>query len=138
MGKGARDVRRSEKARREILGTIISRELWIIEGVHTADWIEESLRQADLIILLTPAPYVRNFRIMKRYIHQVTGMEKANYKPSFRIFLRMFKWNCYFETTSKPFIYDAFSEYGKKIILVENKTDVEVYMNFIRNLSKAG
>ncbi|QXE02187.1 DNA topology modulation protein FlaR [Terribacillus sp. DMT04] len=126
------DVRRSEKLRRQILQDITSRESWIIEGVHTADWIEESLRQADLIIWLTPAPRVHNIRIAKRYLRQITGLEKANYTPSFRMFLKMFKWNRYFEKSNKPYIYDAFSKYGDKVMLVENKADVEA---FIRNLN---
>lgn len=81
------------------------------------------------------ASRVRNIRITKRYLRQIAGLEEGNYTPSFRMFLRMFKWNRYFEKTSKPYIADAFSKYGDKVILVGNKADVEA---FIRNLSEAG
>ncbi|PAF35799.1 DNA topology modulation protein FlaR [Terribacillus saccharophilus] len=134
----AGDTRRSDREKREILKDIIVSDTWIIEGTHTDDWIEDSLVNADLIILLDPAYKIRNIRIIKRFMFQKLKIEIANYTPSLRIFLRMFKWNRYFEHTAKPFIFDRFSAYGHKMIIVENKLDVIEYLTFLKRNSEAG
>lgn len=132
------DRRRSDKEKREILNDIIDSDGWIIEGAHTNDWIEDSLLNAELIILLDPAYGIRNIRIIKRFLRQKLKMETANYTPSFRIFLSMFKWNRYFERTAKPYIFDKFSVYGHKTIIAESISDVIEYLTFIERKSEAG
>lgn len=132
------DSRRSDKEKREILKDIIDSDGWIIEGAHTNDWIEDSLLNAELIILLEPAYGIRNIRIIKRFLRQKLKMETANYRPSFRIFLNMFKWNRYFERTAKPYIFDNFSVYGHKTIIAESISDVIEYLAFIERKSEAG
>ena len=74
---------------------------------------------ADLIIFLDTPYDVRTFRIMKRYIYQVFGMEKSNYKPSFAIFKKMFSWNKYFEEVSKKEILQILSIYSHKVLIWE-------------------
>ncbi|WP_255248187.1 DNA topology modulation protein FlaR [Terribacillus saccharophilus] len=132
------DTRRSDKEKMEFIKDIIDSDAWIIEGVHTDDWIEDSLLNAELIILLDPSYGIRNIRIIKRFLRQKLKMEMANYRPSIRIFLRMFKWNRYFEHTVKPFIFHRFPAYGHKIIIAESKLDVIEYLIFIERKSEAG
>lgn len=132
------DSRRSDQEKKEILKDIIHSDAWIIDGAHTDDWIEYSLLNAELIILLDPSYRIRNIRIIKRFLRQKLKMETANYTPSFRILLKMFKWNRYFERTAKPFIFDRFSAYGHKTIIVESKSDVIEYLTFIERKPKAG
>ncbi|MFP7478620.1 DNA topology modulation protein FlaR [Terribacillus saccharophilus] len=132
------DIRRSDKQKKVILKDIICSDSWIIEGVHTDDWIEDSLLHAELIILLDPAYGIRNIRIIKRFLRQKLNIEEANYTPSFRIFLNMFKWNRYFEHTAKPFIFSKFSAYGHKMIMAENKSDVIEFLTYIERHSGAG
>lgn len=132
------DSRRSDKKKRGILKDIIDSDGWIVEGAHTNDWIEDSLLNAELIILLDPPYRLRNIRIIKRFLRQKLKMETANYTPSFRIFLSMFKWNRYFERTAKPYIFDKFSVYGHKTIIAESISDVIEYLTFIERKSEAG
>ncbi|MFP7255707.1 DNA topology modulation protein FlaR [Terribacillus goriensis] len=134
----AGDRRRSDKEKREILKSIIDSRAWIIEGVHTDEWIEDSLVKAELIILLDPAYRIRNSRTIKRFLRQKVRLETSNYTPSFHIFLKMFKWNRYFERTTKPFIFESFLTYGHKMIIVENKVDVIEYLTFLKSKSEAG
>ncbi|MFP7170083.1 DNA topology modulation protein FlaR [Terribacillus sp. 7520-G] len=122
------DRRRADTEKREILKEITRAAAWIIEGVHTDDWVEDSLHHADVIILLEPGYKVRQLRIIKRYLRQKAGLESANYKPTLRIFLNMFKWNRYFERTAKPCILDRFVNDGHKVIVAENKADVIEYL----------
>ncbi len=112
------DRRRTEKERDALLQEIIASDNWIIEGVHHT-WIMESLRQADQIILLDPPYSQRTYRIIKRFIKQKLHMEKANYKPTFKMFRKMFRWNRYFETISKPEIVELLKPYEEKLYVLE-------------------
>jgi adenylate kinase family enzyme len=112
------DRRRNEKERDALLQEIIASDSWIIEGVHHT-WVMESLRQADQIILLDPPYSQRNYRIIKRFIKQKLLLEKANYKPTFKMFRKMFSWNRYFETVSKPEIVELLKLYEEKLYVLE-------------------
>ncbi|TYS51916.1 AAA family ATPase [Bacillus infantis] len=113
------DRRRSEKERDALLKEITALDSWIIEGVHHT-WIMESLRQADQIILLDPPYSQRTNRIIKRFVKQKLHMEKANYKPTFEMFRKMFRWNRYFETVSKPQILELLRPYEEKLYVLDD------------------
>ncbi|GGI44655.1 DNA topology modulation protein [Paenibacillus marchantiophytorum] len=91
------DIRRSDEERDEYLNTIIRTDRWIIEGAHNHEWVFKSFQNADLIIFLDTPYAIRIIRITKRFILQKLGIEKANYKPTFTIFKKMFEWNAGFE-----------------------------------------
>jgi adenylate kinase family enzyme len=115
------DIRRSADERNEYLNSIIHTDAWIIEGVHY-EWVAQSFQNADLIIFLDTDYSKRTYRIIKRFILQKIGLEKANYQPSFMMFRKMFKWNAYFENESKPEIVKILSQYHDKLlILMDNK-----------------
>ncbi|PLR74713.1 DNA topology modulation protein FlaR [Bacillus sp. UMB0728] len=120
------DRRRTEKERDALFQEIIASDCWIIEGVHHT-WIMESLRLADQIILLDPPYSQRTYRIIKRFIKQKLHLEKANYKPTFNMFRKMFRWNRYFETVSKPEIVELLKPYEEKLhVLEEDKKMPEI------------
>ncbi|MEH7884183.1 DNA topology modulation protein FlaR [Bacillus sp. JJ1609] len=118
------DVRRSEKERDDYLRRIIESDAWIIEGVHF-EWVEQSFKNADMIILLNPPYFTRTFRIIKRFILQKLGIEKSNYKPTFAMFRKMFVWNRYFENKSKPEILKILSEYEEKVWILNDTRNLE-------------
>lgn len=118
------DVRRSEQERDDCLHRIIQTDAWIIEGVHY-EWVQQSFKKADLIILLTPAYSTRTLRIIKRFILQKLGIEKSNYTPTFAMFRKMFVWNRYFENKSKPEIMNILSEFHDKVLILNDSIDVE-------------
>jgi adenylate kinase family enzyme len=116
------DVRRDVKERDEYLQRIIQRDAWIIEGVHY-DWVHDSFKNADIIILLNPPYATRTYRIIKRFILQILGIEKSNYKPTFAMFRKMFAWNRYFEEKSKPEIMEILKKYEHKVIILKDSND---------------
>lgn len=124
-----RDIRRSEKEREEFLNTIIHTECWIIEGVHNEDWVSNSFQNADLIIFLDINYRIRTYRIMKRFILQKLGFVKSNYKPTFQIFFKMFKWNRYFEEVGKPNFFHKFGLYQNKVLIVKDGKMIRDYFN---------
>lgn len=118
------DFRRSEKERDDYLRRIIESDGWIIEGVHY-EWVQQSFKNADMIILLNPPYSTRTFRIIKRFIFQKLGIEKSNYNPTFAIFRKMFVWNRHFEHKSKPEILKILSEYEEKVWILNNTRNLE-------------
>lgn len=95
------DQKRMEKERDDMMQRLVNKKSWIIEGVHFQEWVRNSYCHADLVIFLDPPYIVRVWRIIVRYIKQIRGVESANYKPSIRIFINMFKWNHHFEFYTK-------------------------------------
>ncbi|MFC7371923.1 DNA topology modulation protein FlaR [Fictibacillus iocasae] len=117
------DLMRSPEKRDECLQSIIQSPSWIVEGVHYT-WTRDSFHHAELILLLDTPYRTRIFRIIKRFLRQKTGFEHAHYKPTFRIFLRMFKWNHHFEKVAKPIIQEMYHPYEDKVIILKNKEDL--------------
>ena len=121
------DVQRSEKERDAYLSKIVTSDSWINEGVHY-QWVIESFVHAELIIFLDTRYSKRIYRIIKRFILQKLGIEKSNYKPTFLIFKRMFRWNRYFEKVSKREIIELLKEFDHKVIIMRDHHQLEVYL----------
>lgn len=123
----AGDRRNEIDVRNQLLQDAITLDEWVIEGVHI-DWTDSGLQEADQIIFLDfPSPK-RVRRIVKRYIRQLMRIEKANYKPTFSMFRRMFKWNKYFEEQMKPEFLLKFSTYEHKVHLIRTDKEVEEWL----------
>ncbi|WP_180233034.1 AAA family ATPase [Bacillus sp. AFS055030] len=127
--KGYKDVRRTEQERKYYLDTLIRLDTWIIEGVHNEEWVRNSFHNAELIIFLDTNYSVRTYRITKRYFLQKLKLEKSNYKPTLKIFFKMFKWNKYFEEVGKPSFFKQYKDYNDKILIVQSIHEVEEYLN---------
>jgi adenylate kinase family enzyme len=125
--KDHKDIRRSEQERECYLDTLIRSDTWIIEGVHNEEWVGNSFLNAELIIFLDTSYTVRTYRIIKRYFLQKLRLEKSNYKPTLKIFFKMFKWNKYFEEVGKPKFFKKFKDYNDKILVVNNINEVKDY-----------
>lgn len=76
----------------DIIKKINKNEDWIIEGVLRKN-LEYLLKLADKIIYLNIPKYKRNIRILTRFIKQNLKIEKANYKPDFKMLKNMYKWS---------------------------------------------
>ncbi|MGP4079942.1 AAA family ATPase [Pseudalkalibacillus sp. R45] len=122
------DVRRTDQERDQQLCEIIRTERWIIEGAHHT-WIKDSLQNADLIILLDTPYSKRIYRIIKRFILQRTGLEKANYKPTFKIFRKMFIWNAAYQNQNRQEILELLSTYDEKLVSLQNNNEIEKHLN---------
>ncbi|MFC7321530.1 AAA family ATPase [Halobacillus campisalis] len=116
------DIRRTEREREEYLNRIIKSESWVIEGVHNEEWVKDCFQTADLIIFLDPPYATRIYRITKRFIKQKLRLEESNYIPTLRIFLKMFKWNRYFENIGKANFFKTFDIHKDKIEVIKNST----------------
>lgn len=126
-----KDIRRSDEEREERLDHIICSDAWIIEGAHLHDWVARCFQNAELIIFLDTPYMVRITRIIRRFFLQKIGVEKANYTPSFKIFIKMFEWNAGFEKKSKPKILDMFRHDKRKSLIIKDNHKIDQYFSEI-------
>lgn len=117
------DIRRSEEERDSLLEELVHSKGWIIEGAHHS-WIEKSLQRADWIILLDPSYRVRTYRIIRRFIRQKIGAERANYHPTFNMLKKMFVWNKNYENQHRNEIITLLEPYDDKLIILKNNKEI--------------
>ena len=123
------DIRRTEQEREEYLNSILKSDSWIIEGIHNEDWVSNCFQNADLIFFLDTKYSIRTCRIIKRFLKQQLRIEKANYKPTLAIFLKMFKWNRYFEEVGKINFFNNYGVHKDKIKVINNTKCVKKHFN---------
>jgi len=125
------DIRNEVEVRDQLLQNAIALDNWVIEGVHM-DWTNAGLKEADHIIFLDIPIRKRSQRIIIRYIRQLLRIEKANYRPTFTIFCRMFKWNKYFEEQMKPEFLKKFKKYPHKVHHFISAEETEEWLHDMR------
>ncbi|MGD7045789.1 DNA topology modulation protein FlaR [Jeotgalibacillus proteolyticus] len=108
------DIRRTEPEREEYLNGILQTNQWIVEGIHNEDWMRSSFNEADIIIYLNTRYSIRTYRIIKRFLKQKLRVEKSHYKPTFTIFMKMFKWNRSFEDVGKVNFFTNYAIHSNK------------------------
>ncbi|WP_234405600.1 hypothetical protein [Paenibacillus sp. IHBB 10380] len=110
------------------LNEIVTTEAWIIEGIHHK-WGIESFKQADLMFLIKSNKYVRDFRIIKRFVRTRVGLEQWNYKQSFKnLYEMLFIWNKGFDKDSIQEIMELTEEYSEKRIIVKDNKEIMKYI----------
>ncbi|MET3698922.1 AAA family ATPase [Bacillus oleivorans] len=125
------DIRNRPDVRDQKLAAIVQGNEWIIEGVHHT-WVQDSFKKADLIIFLDTSFSKRKYRIIKRFILQKLKMEKSNYKPSIKIFIKMFEWNRHFEHISKHEILHILEVYQEKLKIIKEPIELLTYIDMTR------
>ncbi|MGY4796065.1 AAA family ATPase [Lysinibacillus fusiformis] len=126
--KESGDIVRTDEEKEAHLQSILQTNSWIIEGIHQEEWVVDSFQQADCILFLDTPYKVRIFRIIKRFMKQKMGIEKAHYQPTFSIFFKMFRWNKRFEQKGKPRFFKQQSDLLNKILVIQQKKDLNNFL----------
>ncbi|MDY0407546.1 DNA topology modulation protein FlaR [Virgibacillus soli] len=121
------DIRKSPVEIEKDLLQILQKDSWIVEGVHQRDWVIHSFNEADIIIVLDLNYSVRVYRIIKRYIRQKLNIETANYRPTFKMFIKMFKWNHLYNRDRKK-MFNMFKDNEEKLILIKKSQDLQIFI----------
>lgn len=99
-------------------------ESWIIEGVHYK-WGTGSFGQADLIFVIRPNKYLRDLRVVRRFIRTRLGLEQWNYKQTLKnLYVMLLEWNRKFDQENLPDIMKLTEEYAAKRIVVRNNQEI--------------
>jgi adenylate kinase family enzyme len=125
-------VKASPKKRNSALAKILSSRSWIIEGVYYS-WLKDSFELADLIIILNTSIWLRDARILRRFLKRKLGMFTTK-KESLTDLQKLIRWNHgYDDNNLKPAL--AFvSEYKDKIIFTRNESQIIREISY-RNLT---
>ena len=115
------NLRFPEEIRDAEFNRIISSELWIIEGVQHS-WTADSFSNADVIYILSPNVFLRDYRIIRRFIRSRMGLEQWNYKQSFKNLMKMIiKWNHGYNLKE---VLEITDEYSNKRFQMKSAKDV--------------
>jgi adenylate kinase family enzyme len=120
------DSRNSSEIRDALLNEVLQQSTWIIEGTHLG-WADQSFESADMIIFLNPRVTVRIYRFSKRFFRQKKGLEPTSYKPTWRIYGRMFKWTYQYETIYKHQVRSIMQKSQKETIEIQDGKELGVY-----------
>ncbi|MGE6230893.1 DNA topology modulation protein FlaR [Paenibacillus chitinolyticus] len=116
----AGDVRRTEEERDVCLAEIVGGDDWITEGAHQAGWIGPCLERAERIVFLDTPYSTRLRRIISRFIRQKTGRERSNYKPTWTILWRMFRWNHRFQREGRLEAMELLEPHEHKMLILKD------------------
>ncbi|MDT3429260.1 adenylate kinase family enzyme [Paenibacillus forsythiae] len=122
--RSAVNLRFPIEVRNSMLDEIIHKENWILEGTHYK-WGQESFRKADLIFILQPNRYIRNLRVIQRFIKTRMGIEQWNYKQSVKnLYQMLLIYNRGYDQESIQQILEITNKYEDKRIITRNKQEI--------------
>jgi adenylate kinase family enzyme len=84
-------VRASEVDRDARLVAITQEDAWVIEGVYYR-WLKPSFERAEIIFVLSPNVYLRDWRILKRFVSRKLGIVPTK-RESLLDLYRLIRWN---------------------------------------------
>ena len=114
------NVKRSEEEQNKIFKKINKEDNWIIEGTLRKH-LFYLCDMADKIIYLDIPVKVRKKRIFFRFVKQLLGVEKCNYKVNFEMLKLMYKWTDDFEKNRNEFEGKLFKHKDRIIIVQDDK-----------------
>jgi adenylate kinase family enzyme len=107
-------VRASEVERDARLAAITQEQAWIIEGVYYR-WLKPSFARAEIIFVLSPSVYLRDWRILKRF-----GGRKLGFMPtkreSFLDLYRLIEWNHKYDVDNLKRAMEFIREFENKVV----------------------
>jgi len=115
-------VRSSEEERTTKLNDILTKDDWIIEGVYYK-WLASAFDAADIIIILNPSVFVRQWRITKRFFKR-KFIDGDFRKETFASFLMLFWWNQKFDSDNMQRILAFTAQNKAKICFCSTGDDV--------------
>lgn len=109
--------------RQEKLGKILAEQKWVIEGVYYS-WLEDSFHQADYILVLKTNVYVRDWRIVKRFLLRKIKLQKSPRKENLRTLLDLIKWNHNYDGNNLVQAIKLMKKHKDKVIILTKNEDV--------------
>ncbi len=74
------------------LEEFVAQDGWVVEGAYHG-WVEASFERADIILVLRPGPWLRDARILKRFVSRRLGIEKTSKKETISGLVALLRWN---------------------------------------------
>lgn len=93
-------IKRKDEEREKMFQSILKKKSWIVEDVGRSKF-EKAKEKANIIYYINIPRIVVYKRVITRFVKQRLKKEKANYPPTFKSLLEMFKFtHVYFKKES--------------------------------------
>jgi adenylate kinase family enzyme len=125
-------VRADPTQRDHALARLAMQEAWVIEGVYFK-WVTPSFERAELIILLTPSVWLRDWRILKRFAMRRLRLVRSSKKTTLRSLWQLVRWNHRYDQDELTPARLRIASLGKEV--VECKTASAVWAALAREPS---
>src|SRR2546426_6572613 len=102
----------AERDRR--LAAIVAEDGWIIEGVYYS-WLAPSFNVADIVIALTPSLWVRDWRVIRRFVARKLGHAHTK-RESVADLWRLLRWSHAYDKTQLVKARNAVAACGRQIV----------------------
>jgi adenylate kinase family enzyme len=109
--------------RNDMLNKVITEEKWIIEGVYYS-WLEESFREAEYIFVLKTSVFVRDWRILKRFMLRKIKLVSSPRKENLKTLIDLIKWNHQYDGHYLVEAIKLMKPYKDKVIILTKNDDV--------------
>lgn len=115
-------VRASDADRDAKLMAITHEAAWIIEGVYYR-WLKPSFERADIIFVLSPNVYLRDWRILKRFVSRKLGII-ATKRENLTDLYRLIQWNHKYDVDNLSRAMDFVREFEHKVVVCRCADDL--------------
>jgi len=128
---GTYETKSDINKRDENLQMILSKDSWIIEGVYYS-WLQDSFTKADIVFILKPNVFKRDFRIIKRFAKRKLGLLPAK-GGSIKRLIDLIIWNHKYDKKNLKEAEVMVDRYNSNKVIVKNNMDI---LNFVKSNKK--
>jgi hypothetical protein len=89
-------------------------DAWVIEGVYYR-WLKPSFERADIIFVLYANVYLRDWRILKRFVTRKLGFIQTKRETLLDLY-RLIEWNHKYDVDNLKRAIDFFREFEHKVV----------------------
>ncbi len=115
-------IKAPKEERDRALLRVLQHDSWIIEGVYYR-WLSRSFEDAGLIIILTPSVWLRDWRILKRFVKRKLSLIKSK-KEKLADLWRLIKWNHGYDTDNLQRARAFIAKLNHKVVDCKTTKDV--------------
>jgi hypothetical protein len=115
-------VRASDTERDAKLMSITAEDTWIIEGVYY-HWLRPSFERTDIIFVLRPSVFLRDWRILKRFVKRKFGIMPTKKERVLDLY-RLIEWNHKYDGDNLRQALDFIRDFEHKIVACRCADDV--------------
>lgn len=115
------NTKNDEQQRNKRLTEFLEKSDYIVEGVYDK-WLSKSFAKADVIIILKPNRFVRNYRIVKRFVLRKIGLVKAK-KSNIIDLIKFLIWSLKYEKENLVRVLELKQLYKDKTYIFSNADD---------------
>ena len=119
-------VRASDTERDARLVAITQEDAWVIEGVYYR-WVRPSFERADVIFVLQPSVFLRDWRILKRFVNRKIGII-ATKRESLLDLYRLIEWNHKYDGDNLKRAMDFVHEFEHNIVARRRADDLLIHV----------